>query len=117
MILVVEDEADTREMLVMILGLYGFPTAAASNGQEALEYLRTHEPPKLILLDLMMPVMDGVEFRTAQLADPRLAHIPVVVVSGIHDSAQRARDLGAIDYLEKPVGSLVLVDCIKRHLH
>jgi CheY-like chemotaxis protein len=116
MILVVEDEADTREILVMTLELHGLPTAGVSNGQEALAYLRNQEPPKLILLDLMMPVMDGVEFRAAQLADPRVAQIPVVVVSGIHGSAQRARDLRAIDYLEKPVRALALVDCVKRHL-
>ena len=70
-------------MMAQLLSLEGFQTAAVANGQEALDYLRQENAPNLILLDLMMPVMDGWEFRRRQRADPGIADIPVVVLSAL----------------------------------
>src|SRR5215510_5543427 len=82
-VLIVEDDADLREMMAQLLSLEGFQTAAVANGREALEYLQGGEAPHLILLDLMMPVMDGWEFRRQQQADPSLSRVPVIVLSAL----------------------------------
>src|SRR4051812_17571750 len=82
-VLVVEDEADLRALIVGLLEGDGYAAVGASNGEEALDVLRTTpRRPCLILLDLMMPRMDGWAFRAAQRRDPALASIPVVVVTG-----------------------------------
>ena len=75
-VLVVEDDAAARQALVLLLGTEGYAVSAAANGQEALAFLRTRPPPDLILLDLMMPVMDGYEFRRVQRQDAALARSP-----------------------------------------
>jgi len=88
-ILVVDDDRDIRDSLVEVLGEHGYPVIGAGNGVEALEILRTSAPPpSLILLDLMMPVMDGREFRERQLENPALADIPVIVISAYNDVEQ-----------------------------
>lgn len=81
-IVVVDDEDDIREAVQVVLEAEGYRTAAAANGQEALELLRRGEqPPCLILLDLMMPVMDGWEFLKEIAEEPRLLSIPVAIMS------------------------------------
>ena len=76
--------------------------ATASNGQEALDQLRSGtDLPSLILLDLMMPVMDGWEFRREQRKDPAIADVPVVVLSALDPS--RGADIGAVEFLKKPL--------------
>jgi CheY-like chemotaxis protein len=106
-ILIVEDNPDSRETLTMVIEGMGYAVSAVSNGREALEYLRTHSLPCLILLDLMMPVMDGWEFRDRQRQDPELADIPILVVSAVNDPDQ-IRAVGAVDYLKKPIDFDVL---------
>ncbi len=81
-ILVVDDDTDSREMLTSIIEKVGYLSAQAINGREAIQYLEQHEPPDLILLDLVMPVMDGWRFLATQGADPEFASIPVIVCSG-----------------------------------
>jgi CheY-like chemotaxis protein len=100
-ILIVEDDADLREMMAQLLSLEGFRAATVANGKEALQYLGASECPEVILLDLMMPVMDGWEFRRRQRADPNLSDVPVIVLSAI-DQPQ-ARDLHADAFLKKPL--------------
>src|SRR5690242_14878079 len=100
-ILIVEDNPDSRETLAMVIEGMGYTVSTASNGREALDYLRTHSLPCLILLDLMMPVMDGWEFRNQQRQDPALADIPILVVSAVNDPDQ-IRAVDAVDYLKKP---------------
>lgn len=101
-ILIVEDDADLREMMAQLLTLEGFHTAAVANGLEALEYLQDHhEKPDLILLDLMMPVMDGWEFRRQQQANPDVAHVPVIVLSALDPAS--AADVSANAFLKKPL--------------
>src|SRR5690349_1561300 len=77
-ILIVEDDADLRDMMAQLLLLEGFDAYAVANGREALDYLHHADAPNLILLDLMMPVMDGWEFRREQQRDPQLAGVPVI---------------------------------------
>ena len=85
-VLVVEDDPATREALVVFLRHEGYPAESVNDGQQALARLRDKKPPSLVLLDLMLPVMDGFEFRVQQLQDPTLAGIPVIVVSDLQYS-------------------------------
>jgi DNA-binding response OmpR family regulator len=101
-ILVVEDHADLREMLAVLLETEGFEVQTASNGLEALHCL-DEDRPRLILLDLMMPVMSGDEFRERQLADARYRDVPVICITAAHDGKDRARRIHAAAYFQKPV--------------
>ena len=76
-ILVVDDDPDTRNLLQLVLELEGYAVDTAANGLDALQRARQVRPD-VIVLDLMMPLMDGCGFRVAQLKDPRLAAVPVV---------------------------------------
>src|SRR5512147_1632573 len=100
-VLIVEDDADLREMMAQLLSLEGFQTATVANGREALEYLHRSDSPEVILLDLMMPVMDGWEFRRHQQADPALARVPVIVLSALDQN--RTADVDAAAFLKKPL--------------
>jgi CheY-like chemotaxis protein len=101
-VLIVEDDGDLRETLAELLRLNGYSVLTASNGREALCYLRSGEPPRVILLDLMMPIMDGWEFRNALATDPSLARVPIVVLSGV-DSTAGENHFRAAEHLTKPV--------------
>jgi CheY-like chemotaxis protein len=100
-VLIVEDDADLREMMAELLQLEGYRTQTATNGREALDYLERTDRPDVILLDLMMPVMDGWEFRRRQMANPSLADVPVVVLSALDPA--RAHDLAGAVFLKKPL--------------
>jgi CheY-like chemotaxis protein len=110
-ILIVEDDADLREMMAQLLTLEGFRAATATNGQDALNYLKHGQQPDLILLDLMMPVMDGWEFRKRQTADPAIARVPVVVLSAVDPT--RSTDLDAAAILKKPLDFDRLLDLVR----
>ena len=101
-------------MMVTLLDLKGYPVVTAANGAEALQVAR-QQRPCLILLDLIMPVMDGLQFRAAQLADAALSSIPVVCVSGRYNAADLAREIGAVALLEKPVAVDSLLDAVRQH--
>jgi signal transduction histidine kinase len=109
-LLVVEDDADIRETLDGLLSMEGFQVTGCSNGREALDWLRTSPKPDVILLDLMMPVMDGWQFRVAQKHDPEIANIPVVALSA--DATAKAAAIDADAYLKKPVEYETLIDTI-----
>lgn len=113
-VLLVDDDPDVRDTMSFVLESAGYDVRAAKNGFDALESLRAHAAPSLILLDLMMPIMNGWEFRAEQLRDPRLAAIPVVVVTGAGQAAEKAQSLGATDVLEKPVSLAVLLATVER---
>ena len=81
-ILIVDDDAAAVDSLAEILTDAGYQVSSATNGKEALVYLRGAPPPRVIILDLFMPEMDGWEFRREQLKDPKLNSIPVVVMTG-----------------------------------
>jgi len=112
-VLIVEDDADLREMMAQLLSLEGFHTAAVANGREALEYLQRSESPEVILLDLMMPVMDGWEFRRHQQADPVLSHVPVIVLSALDQS--RTPGVDAAAFLKKPLDFDRLLDLVRSY--
>ena len=119
-ILIVEDDADTREMLATLLAMEGFHTVAAEDGLEALHLLRTvrhraPEVPCLVLLDLKMPRLGGNEFRRAQLGDPTVAGVPVAVMSGAIDLEARALALGAVASVSKPIDCDVLMEVVRRY--
>ncbi len=113
-LLVVEDDADIREALDGLLSMEGFRVSGCSNGREALDWLRASPKPDLILLDLMMPIMDGWQFRVAQKDDPELATIPVLALSA--DSTAKAAAIDAEAYLKKPVDYDTLIATIDRLL-
>ncbi len=113
-LLVVEDDADIREALDGLLSMEGFRVAGCSNGREALDWLRASPKPDIILLDLMMPIMDGWQFRVAQKDDPELATIPVLALSA--DSTAKAAAIDAEAYLKKPVDYDTLIATIDRLL-
>jgi CheY-like chemotaxis protein len=102
-ILVIDDDEDIREALGDVLGDAGYSVRVAASGDEALEMLRGADRPALILLDLMMPGMDGFGFRAAQVADPAIASIPVVIISAGGNLATDAKRLGATGFIQKPM--------------
>jgi two-component system, chemotaxis family, chemotaxis protein CheY len=102
-VLVVDDDADVRELLRVALTAEGYDVAGVDNGREALHYLRSHADICIILLDLMLPMMDGASFRRTQLRDRSLAWIPIVIMSAADDAPSRARELGARRLVRKPL--------------
>jgi CheY-like chemotaxis protein len=101
-VLLVDDDRDVREMLAALLELEGYRVTVAVNGQEALALLQSGPPPSVILLDLLMPVMDGFEFRRRQQAHPAWAALPVVVMTAVADPAVAAPMVGTVACLTKP---------------
>jgi CheY-like chemotaxis protein len=115
-ILLIEDDHDIADSVAEALTDEGHRVAMVANGREALTWLEAHPPPKVILLDLMMPVMDGWQFRDLQKQDPRFAAIPIVVMSACTGRADVAR-LAADDVLAKPVDLHRLHAAVQRFLH
>lgn len=119
-VLIVEDDCDIRELLTMMLSTAGFHAIGAEDGLEALHLLRTMrhrapDAPCLVLLDLAMPRLSGNEFRRAQLGDPIVARVPVAVMSGAIDLEQRARAMGAVAAVPKPINHTVLLRVVRRY--
>jgi DNA-binding response OmpR family regulator len=112
-VLIVEDDEDLRDMMAQMLTIEGFAAATAANGREALDYLHGTTKPHVILLDLMMPVMDGWEFRRRQQADPELARVPVIVLSAL--DPVRASPVGAAAFLKKPLDFDRLLELVRSH--
>ncbi len=109
MVMIVEDDLDLREMLEMLLSVEGMEPVGAATGQEALRALEQPPRPDVILLDLMMPVMSGWQFREAQLRQPGLASIPVIVMSAMTD-----RGIDGVPFLKKPFDNDQLLSAIRR---
>jgi CheY-like chemotaxis protein len=111
-VLVVEDDADVREVLCEILERDGRRPVAVRDGREALRELRSGLRPCLIVLDMLMPGMDGWQFRRNQQADETLAKIPVIVVSGVRATRNSALQGGAVAFLPKPVVPEALLSAV-----
>ena len=112
--MVVEDDADVREAIAEVLSDCEYKPVHAANGAEALHRLRTAEVrPCVILLDMMMPTMDGWQFRAEQKSDPSVSDIPVVVLSA-HADGSEAAQMDAVAYLAKPVSLDSLVSLVER---
>jgi CheY-like chemotaxis protein len=112
-VLVVEDDREQRETLCAMLDLEGFGHAEAANGREALDYLNESRAPCLVLLDVEMPVMNGIDFRVSQLSDERLSRIPVVIVTA-NDERLAKRFPGVAGFLWKPLKFERLVALLDR---
>ena len=109
-VLVVDDDHDIRTCLGEVLHDQGFVAVTAADGRDALEKLATRFRPDAIVLDLMMPVMNGFEFLQAMRANAELNRIPVVVISA--NRGYDERDLGVAAVLRKPFDLNALVDAI-----
>lgn len=114
-ILLVEDDAAICDAMSELLTSEGYQVHCAMDGQQALDWLRGAERlPHLILLDLMMPVLDGIQFRVQQVAEDRLSDIPVVVMSADTGGAEKSSGIGAHGYLKKPLEIDDLLDIVER---
>jgi CheY-like chemotaxis protein len=111
-VLVAEDDHDAREVLVALLRRHGYDAVSVANGREALEEIHRTSPPRLVLLDLSMPIMDGWEFLGERERDPALRSIPVIVISGERAPAERVAAVGA-KFLTKPVVPAQLLKMIE----
>jgi CheY-like chemotaxis protein len=114
-VMVVEDDEAIRETLAEVLADEGFAVTWAANGAEALRLLRGTRAPRLILLDLMMPIMNGWELREALRRDPALACIPVVIISADNGLPQKASALAVDGYLAKPFHLEALLSTVHRY--
>ena len=115
LVLVVEDDPVTREILGTLLRQEGYAVEEAADRREALARLRGGPRPAGIVLDLMMPRMDGRAFRAEQRRDRDLAGIPVVVCSGEPYADQEAEGLGASAWVQKPIDFAALLQALWRH--
>jgi signal transduction histidine kinase len=111
-LLLVEDDGELRSSLSELLRSDGYDVVGAANGSEALEYLKQAPAPDLILLDLMMPVKDGWQFRIEQKRDPAISSIPVLAISA--DDTPKAVAIDAEMYIKKPFQYTALLDAIRR---
>ena len=111
-ILVVDDDASTRETIAELLRDQGYDVSLAANGEQALSVCRARSNPDLILLDLQMPVMDGIEFAKQKQDDPKLCRIPVCVMTAFRDSTSIPSGISVV--LRKPLGSTELILVARR---
>jgi len=112
-LLIVEDDADIRELMKIFLEAEGYQVSLAADGLEALEQLQSGARPSLILLDLMMPRMDGEQF-LSEMHSRRLSQTPVVIMAGHCAVQQRADQLKAVCCLTKPVELEELLNTVRR---
>lgn len=113
-IMIVEDDEPVRETLADILEYEGYSVYTACDGREALARLNSGARPSLILLDLMMPRMNGWEFRMEQLRSQELSGIPVAILSGAFDVRVQAALLGVREFLGKPIEVQELLELVGR---
>ncbi len=114
-VLVVEDDADIRDAMVSILESEGYSVCAACHGADALAQLQAGSRPCIILLDLMMPVMDGWTFCEEREKDPSLAAIPVLVLSAVARQDPRNARMRAVEHLSKPLNVDKLLAAVERY--
>jgi CheY-like chemotaxis protein len=111
-VLIVDDDEDIRDSIQSLLQLRGFTVDTAADGQSALERMRVGAPPALVILDCMMPGMNGEEFRVAQLREPALAAVPVVILTGAGERAGASRV--GVERIAKPIDLQLLFDTVER---
>lgn len=114
-VMIVDDDDDLRDALADIMTAQGYEVAAFADARAALAALEGGRAPFLILLDLMMPGMSGWEFRAAQLRNPRLTTIPVVVVTAANTLTNGARTLSDVETLRKPFALDTLLTLVDRY--
>lgn len=111
-----EDEPDVRQALRDVIAEEGYAIADVADGRQALDYLRTHEPPSVVLLDLMMPIMDGWAVLRAMKQDAALATIPVVALSAASKATLEDAVVngGAALFIRKPISIDTLLGALRR---
>jgi CheY-like chemotaxis protein len=115
-ILLAEDHLDSREALCDLLEAFGFTVIPACNGAEAVKFAR-QDLPDLVLMDIMMPEVDGFE-ATRQLRDfPETRHIPIITLTAMEGARSRALEAGADDFLAKPINSGQLLEKVRDWLN
>jgi CheY-like chemotaxis protein len=115
-VLVVEDDREVREAVTALLEVYGHAVVEAPNGREALRFLQSPDASFcLIVLDLFMPEMDGWTFRAEQRKDPRLAPIPVILVSADPAAISEALEPGVVAAMVKPIDFDRLLELVAKH--
>ena len=114
-ILVVEDEQIMRDLLRLHLSTAGYAVEVAEDAIAA-GYAVLNSPPDLIICDVEMPHMSGFELIAALRADQKVARVPVIFLTSVQDGEGRARELGAVEYLLKPVRLEELLAAVNRHL-
>jgi len=115
-VLLVEDDLDISESIQTILVEENYHVQCKYNGREALEYLtNTEVEPSLILLDVMMPFMNGYQFREAQLKNPRIANIPTIILSAANE-LQDDEQFHFNDFIQKPLDIETLLQAIKKNI-
>jgi DNA-binding NtrC family response regulator len=112
-VFVIDDDTDILEAIAIVLKGAGYDAQTESNGADALASLK-RATPCLILLDLMMPGMNGWQFRAEQMRDAALASIPTIVMTGFPAAAENASSLGAAACLKKPIDLDELLDTVAR---
>lgn len=117
-IFVVEDSKDIRDLIQLLYESEGYHVELAIHGQDALDKLKRRTTrPGVILLDLMMPGMDGFQFRREQERDPALSQIPVIIMSADANAENKALNVGAQGYLKKPVALKTLLAVAEKYCH
>jgi CheY-like chemotaxis protein len=115
-VLLVEDDLDISESIQAILEEENYQVQCKFNGKEAMEYLMNAEvEPSLILLDVMMPLMNGYQFREAQLKNSRISNIPTIILSASNE-LQNGEQFHFTDFIKKPLDVETLLDAIKNNI-
>lgn len=114
-ILLIEDDDVIREVMKELLESEGYQVTCAINGDEGLKALRCEELPRLILLDMTMPVKDGMQFREEQIQDARLSQIPVVLMTADGDVAAKTLKVGAKCFIRKPFDIDVVIRTVEEY--
>ncbi|HEY6005095.1 MAG TPA: response regulator [Anaeromyxobacter sp.] len=114
LVLVVEDDPDVRDALSVVLRDAGYGIRSVADGIDAMKALRQGLKPSAILLDLMMPEMNGFEFREEQRGDPAIADIPVIVITAIRWTDRAAIELRAAACVTKPAQIDDLLEVVRR---
>ena len=114
-LMIVDDDDDLRNALVLIMTTHGYEVVAFADARRALAALETGRAPFLILLDLMMAGMSGWEFRAAQLANPAIAAIPVVVMTASNTLSDGTHTLSDVEIVGKPFALDALLAVVERH--
>jgi len=114
-LLVVDDDADLREVVALAVQREGRRVVEAEDGREALDHILAQGTPDLILLDMNMPVMNGWEL-ARELRARGLWRAPVIVITAAHDAERSAKEIGATGYLSKPFDVRTLISTVQRYL-
>src|SRR5687768_5472999 len=113
MVLVIDDDAEIRQALTEILEDESYTVRVAANGREALDCIARGFCPDVILLDVMMPVMDGWHFLSARLRHPQLVEVPIIIISAGFDAEREAQKVGVFEFARKPLHVDDLIDRIE----